>query len=146
MAEEKVYYTVVKLAPNVSAWCDTSNNIYLSMTKRPFKRLKEGCNMTMINKGVKAGLIIIEVRCEDDEPNTPGVPVPPDHPTLPEDPLDPPKEDEDDKEELPEVDNAVPLYCLRSRETELNILAEIEKIEAGKNNDEKEEVEKDGRQ
>jgi hypothetical protein len=112
--EEKVYYTVVKLAPNVSAWCDIENNIYLSRPNKTFKRLKEGCDMKMINKGVKAGLIILEVRCEEDEPNTPGIPVQPEHPVLPEDPLDPPDEDDD----LPEVENAMPIYCLRSKEVD----------------------------
>jgi hypothetical protein len=127
MADEKIYYTIVKLAPNVSSWCDIENNIYLSRPNKMFKRLKEGCDMKMINKGVKAGLIILEVRCEEDEPNTPGVPVPPEHPTLPEDPLDPPVGDNDNI--LPEVENAAPLYCLRSKnevQVELNIIEESE--------------------
>lgn len=111
---EKVYYTIVKLAPHVSSWCDTENNIYLSTPNKTFKRLKEGCNMAMINKGVKAGLVIVEVRCEEDKPNTPGIPVEPEHPVLPEDPLDPPGEDV----VIPEVENAAPLYCLRSKKTE----------------------------
>ena len=56
---EKIYYTIVKLAPHVSSWCDTENNIYLSTPNKTFKRLKEGCDMKMINKGVKAGLIYL---------------------------------------------------------------------------------------
>ena len=127
MADEKIYYTIVKLAPHVSSWCDIENNIYLSRPNKMFKRLKEGCDMKMINKGVKAGLIILEVRCEEDKPNAPGVPVPPEHPTLPEDPLDPPAGDNDGV--LPEVENAAPLYCLRSRnevKVELNIIEESE--------------------
>ena len=121
---EKIYYTIVKLAPHVSSWCDTENNIYLSTPNKTFKRLKEGCNMTMINKGVKAGLIIVEVRCEEDKPNTPGIPVEPEHPVLPEDPLDPPEEDD---VVIPEVENAAPLYCSRNVEevkVEVNIIEE----------------------
>lgn len=53
-------YFVVKLAPQVSAWCDKENNIYLSRPNKVSKRLKEGCDMKMINKGVKAGLIFLE--------------------------------------------------------------------------------------
>ena len=112
---EKQYYTVVKLAPHVSSWCDIENNIYLSIPNKTFKRLKEGCDMKMINKGVKAGLIILEVRCEEDEPNTPGKPVEPDHDVLPENPLDPPSNNDCDC--IPEVENAVPIFCLRSKET-----------------------------
>ena len=125
---EKIYYTIVKLAPHVSSWCDTENNIYLSTPNKTFKRLKEGCNMTMINKGVKAGLIIVEVRCEEDKPNTPGIPVEPEHPILPEDPLDPP---EDDDVVIPEVENAAPLYCLRSRNVE-EVKVEVNIIEEDK--------------
>jgi hypothetical protein len=104
---EKIYM-VVKLAPNVSSWCDKENNVYLSRPNKVSRRLKEGCDMTMINKGVKAGLIIVEVRCEEDKPNTPGIPVEPEHP------LDPPEDDV----VIPEVENAAPLYCLRSKKTE----------------------------
>ena len=125
---EKIYYTIVKLAPHVSSWCDTENNIYLSTPNKTFKRLKEGCNMTMINKGVKAGLIILEVRCEEDKPNTPGIPVEPEHPVLPEDPLDPPEEDD---VVIPEVENAAPLYCLRSRNVE-EVKVEVNIIEEDK--------------
>ena len=125
---EKIYYTIVKLAPHVSSWCDTENNIYLSTPNKTFKRLKEGCNMTMINKGVKAGLIIVEVRCEEDKPNTPGIPVEPEHPVLPEDPLDPPEEDD---VVIPEVENAAPLYCLRSRNVE-EVKVEVNIIEEDK--------------
>ncbi len=56
---KKIIYTVVKLAPQVSSWCDKDNNIYLSVPNKTSKRLKEGCDMKMINKGVKAGLIYL---------------------------------------------------------------------------------------
>jgi hypothetical protein len=60
-------YRVVKLAPNVSSWCDKENNIYLSRPNKMSKRLKEDCDMKMINKGVKAGLLFLEVHCEEQE-------------------------------------------------------------------------------
>ena len=61
---EKIYM-VVKLAPNVSSWCDKENNIYLSRPNKVSRRLKEGCDMKMINKGVKAGLLILETHREE---------------------------------------------------------------------------------
>ncbi len=61
---EKIYM-VVKLAPNVSSWCDMENNIYLSRPNKVSRRLKEGCDMKMINKGVKAGLLILETHREE---------------------------------------------------------------------------------
>ena len=61
---EKIYM-VVKLAPNVSSWCDKENNIYLSRPNKVSRRLKEGCDMKMINKGVKAGLLILETHHEE---------------------------------------------------------------------------------
>ncbi len=145
---EKIYYTIVKLAPHVSSWCDTENNIYLSTPNKTFKRLKEGCDMKMINKGVKAGLIIVEVRCEEDKPNTPGKPVEPEHPVLPEDPLDPPAEDV----VMPEVENAAPLYIRtkkeevveelkskRSRKAKANeVKVEVNIVEDENNNDKEE--------
>ena len=60
---EKIYM-VVKLAPNVTSWCDKENNIYLSRPNKVSRRLKEGCDMKMINKGVKAGLLILETHRE----------------------------------------------------------------------------------
>lgn len=63
----KKTYTIIKLAPQVSSWCDKENNIYLSRPNKISKRLKDGCDMKMINKGVKAGLIVIKDHCEEVE-------------------------------------------------------------------------------
>lgn len=60
-------YFVVKLAPNVSSWCDIKNNIYLSMPNKVSKRLKEGCDMKMIKRGVKAKLLLLEEHFEEIE-------------------------------------------------------------------------------
>lgn len=70
---EKIYY-VIKLAPHVSSWCDLENNIYLSVPNKTSKRLKEGCDMKMINKGVKAGLIILKECCDKVEPKVVEIP------------------------------------------------------------------------
>jgi hypothetical protein len=51
---------IIKLAPQVPAWCDAKNNIYLSKSGRKFKELKDDIDMKAINKGIKAGLIILE--------------------------------------------------------------------------------------
>ena len=51
---------IIKLAPQVSAWCDAKNNIYLSSNGRREKELKNDIDMKAINKGIKAGLIILE--------------------------------------------------------------------------------------
>lgn len=51
---------IIKLAPQVPAWCDAKNNIYLSKNGRNTKELKEDIDMKAINKGIKAGLIILE--------------------------------------------------------------------------------------
>ena len=51
---------IIKLAPQVPAWCDAKNNIYLSKNGRKQKELKEDIDMKAINKGIKAGLIILE--------------------------------------------------------------------------------------
>lgn len=51
---------IIKLAPQVSAWCDAKNNIYLSKNGRKQKELREDIDMKAINKGLKAGLIIME--------------------------------------------------------------------------------------
>lgn len=51
---------IIKLAPQVPAWCDAKNNIYLSKNGRKQKELKEDIDMKAINKGLKAGLIIME--------------------------------------------------------------------------------------
>ena len=51
---------IIRLAPNVSAWCDAKNNIYLTRPKKPFRSLPEDIDMTNINKGLKAGLIRID--------------------------------------------------------------------------------------
>lgn len=67
MAKRKVYYTVVKLAPNVSSWCDMKNSIYLSRPNKMSKRLKKDCDMEMINKGVEAGLIKLQTCFEEVE-------------------------------------------------------------------------------
>lgn len=132
---EKQYYTVVKLAPHVSSWCDINNNIYLSMSKRPYRRIEEGCDMTMINKGVKAGLIIVEVRCEEDKPNTPGIPVVPEHPVLPEDPTESPK---DNCDCLPELEDAAPIYCKKSKKTKKvdEVKVEVNIVEDNKDKEE----------
>ena len=63
---KKVYY-VVKLAPQVSSWCDMENNIYLSKPNKVSRCLKEGCDMKMIRKGVKAGLLLLEEHYEECE-------------------------------------------------------------------------------
>lgn len=51
---------IIRLAPNVSAWCDAKNNIYLTRPKKLFRSLPEDIDMTNINKGLKAGLIRID--------------------------------------------------------------------------------------
>ena len=51
---------IIRLAPNVSAWCDAKNNIYLTRPTKPFRSLPEDIDMTNINKGLKAGLIKID--------------------------------------------------------------------------------------
>ncbi len=51
---------IIRLAPNVSAWCDAKNNIYLTRPQKPFRSLPEDIDMTNINKGLKAGLIRID--------------------------------------------------------------------------------------
>lgn len=56
---EQVYF-VIKLMPNVPSWCDKKNNIYLTRPNKMSKRLKADCDMTAINKGVKAKLIKLE--------------------------------------------------------------------------------------
>ena len=58
-------YYVVKLMPNTPSWCDRNNNIYLTRPNKMSKRLKDGCDMARINKGVKAGLIKLEIHYED---------------------------------------------------------------------------------
>ncbi len=65
MAKKKQQYMIIKLAPNVSAWNDMANNIFLSKGRRTEQRLKDNCDMKMINKGVKAGLIILK-QCEEE--------------------------------------------------------------------------------
>lgn len=77
---KKVYYKIVRLMPNVSSWCDLENNIYLSKSNKTYKRLKDDCDMKMINKGVKAGLISLEEHCEeikDTKPRARKAPVEP---------------------------------------------------------------------
>ena len=54
----KKTYMIIKLAPQVASWCDRENNIHLSRPNKTSRRLKDGCDMKMINKGVKAGLIM----------------------------------------------------------------------------------------
>lgn len=61
----KKTYKIVRLMPNVSSWCDLENNIYLTKPNKTFKRLQDGCDMKMINKGVKAGLISLEEHIEE---------------------------------------------------------------------------------
>ena len=51
---------IIKLAPQVPAWCNAENNIYLSSNGKRAKELKEGCDMKAIEKAVKAGLLILE--------------------------------------------------------------------------------------
>ena len=63
--KKKQNYFIIKLAPNVSAWCDPSNNIYLSRGRKDSKRLPDNCDMKMINKGVKAGLVLVKL-CEEE--------------------------------------------------------------------------------
>lgn len=54
---EKHY--IVKLAPNVSAWCDLSGAIHLSRGQMTSVCLPEDYDMRHIKKGVKAGLLIL---------------------------------------------------------------------------------------
>ena len=61
----KKAYKIVRLMPNVSSWCDLENNIYLTKPNKTFKRIKDDCDMKMINKGVKAGLISLEEHFEE---------------------------------------------------------------------------------
>ena len=61
----KKAYKIVRLMPNVSSWCDLENNIYLTKPNKTFKRIKDDCDMKMINKGVKAGLISLEEHVEE---------------------------------------------------------------------------------
>lgn len=51
---------IIRLAPQVPAWCNAENNIYLSSNGKRAKELKEGCDMKAIEKAVKAGLLILE--------------------------------------------------------------------------------------
>lgn len=51
---------IIKLAPQVPAWCDAKNNIYLSSNGKRSRELKDGCDMKAINKGIKAGLLLLE--------------------------------------------------------------------------------------
>jgi hypothetical protein len=51
---------IIRLAPNVPSWCDIKNNIYLTRPQKPFRSLPDDIDMTNINKGIKAGLIILE--------------------------------------------------------------------------------------
>ena len=50
---------IIKLAPNVSAWCDAKNKIYLTRPNKVSKEIPADIDMTNIEKGVKAGLIRI---------------------------------------------------------------------------------------
>lgn len=68
---------IIKLAPQVPAWCDAKNNIYLSKNGRKQKELKEDIDMKAINKGLKAGLIIME---EHEEKEIKKVEVPKEEP------------------------------------------------------------------
>ena len=68
---------IIKLAPQVPAWCDAKNNIYLSKNGRKQKELKEDMDMKAINKGLKAGLIIME---EHEEKEIKKVEVPKEEP------------------------------------------------------------------
>ena len=61
----KKTYMIIKLAPQVASWCDRENNIHLSRPNKTSRRLKDGCDMKMINKGVKAGLLILETHHEE---------------------------------------------------------------------------------
>lgn len=61
----KKTYMIIKLAPQVASWCDRENNIHLSRPNKTSRRLKDGCDMKMINKGVKAGLIML-IPCEEE--------------------------------------------------------------------------------
>lgn len=97
---------IVKLAPQVPSWCDINNNIYLSTNGNREKELKDDCDMRFINKGVKAGLIIVEIRDDEDAPNTPGIPVLP--------------EEDDDDCDCPIVPGGIPIFCKS---------AEVEEIE-----------------
>ena len=61
----KKTYMMIKLAPQVTSWCDRENNIHLSRPNKVSRRLKDDCDMKMINKGVKAGLIML-IPCEEE--------------------------------------------------------------------------------
>lgn len=68
---------IIRLAPQVPAWCDAKNNIYLSSNGRKAKELKEDIDMKAINKGIKAGLIILE---EHEEKEVKKVEIPKEEP------------------------------------------------------------------
>ena len=44
---------IIRLAPQVPAWCNAENNIYLSSNGKRAKELKEGCDMKAIEKAMR---------------------------------------------------------------------------------------------
>lgn len=54
------YYAVVRLAPQVPAWCDPSNNIFLNSANRNHAYITKDTCLKQVEKGVKAGLLILE--------------------------------------------------------------------------------------
>ena len=54
------YYAIVRLAPQVPAWCDPSNNIFLNSANRNHAYITKDTCLKQVEKGVKAGLLILE--------------------------------------------------------------------------------------
>lgn len=50
---------IIKLAPNVSSWCDAKNHIYLTMPNKTSRKIPDDIDMTNIEKGIKAKLIVL---------------------------------------------------------------------------------------
>lgn len=48
----------LRLAPNVTAWCDEVNHIYLRRPQHTCKDIMEGADLEPIMKGVNAGYVI----------------------------------------------------------------------------------------
>lgn len=48
----------LRLAPNVTAWCDEVNHIYLRRPQHTCKDIMEGTDLEPIMKGVNAGYVI----------------------------------------------------------------------------------------
>lgn len=58
----------LKLAPNVTAWCDEVNHIYLRRPNRVCKDIFENANLEPIMKGVEAGYVLFNEVVEVEKP------------------------------------------------------------------------------